>query len=560
MYLYLLIIIVLSIIGILYFNQGKKEHYVNRYAGRNQCGELDAGPMDRPKVKPSCFAYKIGPENERIYNALDKVSKGLDKELSRSNNLDNVFYEMALSNNNKINDLINGSTVRGVRDNLGAGSSLLDASKRTNLIDPKLLEVYNINENDTENLIRTAIEQHIASVLDLAMEKSGINFNDVVSKAITEDVKNRVVSPIISLSLTEVNRNVNRDIVSIINEIIQKADVDKQINDLVDIAINNDKRIQAYLDAGRSNQLRLGDFVYFRHRLDKPVEAICADGPAYQDIIVGGRVCDIDMVNKTASISYNIVINPNKNPRCQGLAATSPAVINYDRGAEGIPKWYPMSNDGKDNCGFGLPDKLACSPSMWNDSNDTWVSEWIGGFDRKSNKMACGVSPKNYSLPEKVPISSLNKNLDKLLLACQQELDIISPRQEPPMNTISAAPPVALPPLAQQQKQAQKKCPDRCLSFVEDNNKTNRTITLSNGNKYYIKNDMLFKNDNGIPMTKGIVPKFVFKRNDQNTIFIMGSDNKYYKLTSRGILEMDDIDLNELGGNPDNSGCCFKTT
>jgi len=565
MYLYLLIIIVLCVIGVIYFNGGQKEHYVNRYAGRNECGELDAGPMDRPKIFPSCFAYRINTENEKIYGALDKVSKGLDKEISRSNNLDNIFYELATSNNNKINQLMKSSTVSGVKDNLGAGSTLLSASTKSNLIDPKLLDVYNLNEQETENIIRTAVEQHIANLLDNVLERSGINFNDSVAKVITNEVRNKIITPIIAISLAQVNRNVNRDIVNVINEVIQKADIDTQINNLVDIAINNDKRVQSYLEFGRNKQLRLGDFVYFRHKLDKAVEAICADGPAYQEIIVGGKLCDIDVVNKMASISYNIIINPNKNPRCQGLASSNPAEINYDMGVEGIPKWYPMSSNNKPNsCGIGLPDKLACEPNQWNDSSDAWVSEWIGGFDRKNNRMGCGVSPKNFNLPEKIPIAALSKDLEKLLQACKQNYDVIGPtaghiKLDKQSNDNIETMTIGVNPQTLGNNPIIKKssCEDRCLNIANDNNNPNRAITSSNGAKYYIKNNMFYKDNNAYPMLNGVVPQNIFKRKDQNTIFIYGSDNKYYKLSKMGIVALDNIDLDELGGNPDNSNCCF---
>ena len=62
-YYYLICFFILIIVIGILINKKSKEHYVNHYSGINQCGGLDAGPMDRPPNQPSCFYYNINQQN-----------------------------------------------------------------------------------------------------------------------------------------------------------------------------------------------------------------------------------------------------------------------------------------------------------------------------------------------------------------------------------------------------------------------------------------------------------------------------------------------------------------
>jgi hypothetical protein len=177
------------------------------------------------------------------------------------------------------------------------------------------------------------------------------------------------------------------------------------------------------LDSSRNLKVELGDFVYFRHKLNKAHQFVCADEATQYEIIVGGKVCSVNNANRTVRISYNFVMNPNRNLRCEGKDNIPFGKINYDSGPDGLPKWYPTSQTA--DCGFGAPTDLACEPKQWESKNDDWIKNWVGGFDRANNKMSCGVSPTGYQLPVDVPIDVLSKNLNKLILDCKQELKFI---------------------------------------------------------------------------------------------------------------------------------------
>ena len=73
--------------------------------------------------------------------------------------------------------------------------------------------------------------------------------------------------------------------------------------------------------------------------------------------------------------------------------------------------------------------------------------------------MACGVGPKNFNLPQMVPISSLNKNLNRVLMSCKQEYDVAAPPKKEPVN-VNPTNNIQLPPEAAIQQGST--CADRC--------------------------------------------------------------------------------------------------
>ena len=549
MFYILIILLLVIVIGLFY--KTKRENFAVQYAGRNKCGELDAGPMDRPKYQPGCFYYNIDRQNEALYNNLRRISNNLDKEIHRAKNIDLRLTGLSQQGINSFDQLMNGPIVQGVKDNLSGGSTLLQNQGRVGVVDPSIGNVYNIDEQKVEDEVRQVLHDYIGNVLDNALTNSNINFNDEVQKVITEEVKAKVANPITTLFVNKFNKSANKDIIGIVKSILDSIDVKSSIDTYIQLAINNDKQIKAYIAAANKDNIQLGDFVYFRYKLSNPQPTICADGIDQMEIIAGGRVCDIDPVQRTAKISYNFVMNPNQTPRCNGLNSTSPDIIDYSQGPDGFPRWYPMSLTQTD-CAINAPNNLACKPSQWSDSADSWVADWIGGFDRSKDQMLCGISPKQYNLPDTIPIALLNKNLNRLIANCSQELKIVTQTNQPKISNTTGTSNTFKPPPMQDNR-----CPDRCLRYWQDNNKQGREIRLENGNRYYIRDDKFWKNDNSYTMPPGVIPAYVFRRAKNNTIFIYGSDNQYYKLTSSGIIPMDDTDLDEFDGNPDTNNCCI---
>jgi hypothetical protein len=421
-YYYLVCLFILTIIIGVLINQKDKEHYVNHYVSTNSCG-YNLGPMDRPPYQPSCFYYDIDKQNNQLYNVLDRTATNLDNELGRSINIDNKLSSIANNYNNKLNNLMAGPIVSGTKNNLATASQLLANAVAGGQFNENINKIYNFNEADMVNTVRSAIELYLSSVLNKALKNANINFDEYVSKSITIDIQNQIATPIFNMFLKNFNKNSYKDIVSILKKITESMNVSENIQIILNNAITNDTGLSKLINLANKSEVKLGDFVYFRYKLEKPITILCADNTNQLDIIVGGKVCSINNVNKTVRISYNYVMNPNLNQRCSGQSnIPTGTTVNYNNGPDGLPKWYPQSAGA--DCGLNAPVNLACKPSMWPTSNDSWVQTWIGGIDRVSDKMACGVSPTGYNLPVDVSLSILEKNLEKLITDCKQDLTL----------------------------------------------------------------------------------------------------------------------------------------
>ena len=415
--------ILLVVIGIL-IKEKSMEHYANHRIDR-QCGGMNiTGPMDRPHYSPSCFYYNIDKQNKELYGVMSNTATKLDEEIERSLNLNKRYSDVANTNNQKLKIFMKGPIVKGTKDNLSVASKVLAKAISDNKLDVTISELYVFNEAETEKMVQTAIELYLTNVVNKALKDANINFNQYVQNSLTTELKNNIAIPIYSMFLTKFNQSSSKDIVEILRNIILKMDVVGNVKMLIENGINKDAQLKFALDSSRMLKVELGDFVYFRHKLNKAHQFLCADNATQYDIIVGGKVCSINNVNRTVRISYNFVMNTNRNLRCEGKDNMPFGKINYDSGPDGLPKWYPTSKTA--DCGFGAPANLACEPKQWASKDDDWIKNWVGGFDRANNKMSCGVSPTGYQLPVDVSIAALSKNLNRLLLECNQELNVSS--------------------------------------------------------------------------------------------------------------------------------------
>jgi hypothetical protein len=419
-YYYLICFFIVTVIIGFIVNSKTREDYVNQYSGTNNCG-YDSGPMDRPKNQPSCFYYDINLQNQQLYNALDKTATNLDKEINRSLTIDNKLSTIANDYNSKLNTLMLGPIVSGIKSNLSTAAALLSSAIENNKINVNIEKIYNFNQSDMEKTVRLAIELYISDVINKLIKNANINFEESVARAITGNITNNITIPVLNQFLKKFNENSNKDILNTLRLVIQRMNVRENIQVILNNSINNDPQVSNLMKLANKIQINIGDFVYFKHKLETPINTLCADNNSQLDIIVGGKVCSVNNVNKTVRISYNYVMNPNKNERCNGNPNTpAGTIINYDNAPDGLPKWYPQATGA--DCGLNAPANIACAPNQWPSNTDEWIKNWIGGFDRSTNQMSCGVSPLGYKLPVDVPIVILTKNLQLLLTDCEDKI------------------------------------------------------------------------------------------------------------------------------------------
>jgi hypothetical protein len=221
----------------------------------------------------------------------------------------------------------------------------------------------------------------------------------------------------------------NADINNAINQYIESKQLDKIISQSIQNIMLDDPTFSEYMRNNGKKNVKIGDFVYFKHKIDTDAPDICADNESQREIIVGGKVCGINPINNSVKVSYSYVMNPNYNKRCASIGAA-----NYDRGVAGLPKWYAgAGSDVSKVCGPGPEKNMACKPSQWSrDGNtDNWVRKYIGGFDISKDEMSCGIGPSYYNLPQTVPIMALSKSLDDVVSSCAANLTADKPELEP---------------------------------------------------------------------------------------------------------------------------------
>ena len=232
-YYYIFFSVAILIIVILY-NSQTKEHFKNDCNNKTNCSS-DFGPMDRKKNLPSCFYYDIDQQNEQLYNALNRTATGLDKEINRSLNIDNRLSAIANEYNTKLNLLMSGPIVNGIKTNIFNAAVLLARAIENSKINVNIDQIYNFNQNDMEKTIRLAIELHIQNVFNSLIQNANINFNDSVMRALTVNIRNRISIPIYNQFMRKFNENSNRDIINILRNVIQ----DMKIYDKIYCSVSN---------------------------------------------------------------------------------------------------------------------------------------------------------------------------------------------------------------------------------------------------------------------------------------------------------------------------------
>lgn len=223
--------VILSII--ILYDSKTKEQFVNQCSNSNinNCSN-DFGPMDRKNNLPSCFYYDIDQQNEQLYNALNRTATNLDREINRSLYIDNRLSAIANDYNTRLNQLMSGPIVNGIKTNLYNAAILLARAIEninTNVKNINIDQIYNFNQNDMEKTIRLAIELHIQNVFNRLLQNANINFNDSVMRALTTDIRNRISIPIYNQFMRKFNENSNRDIINILRKVIQDMRIYEQI-------------------------------------------------------------------------------------------------------------------------------------------------------------------------------------------------------------------------------------------------------------------------------------------------------------------------------------------
>jgi len=532
-----IIIVCFAIYGCILYQRKVSKKVQEHYQTTTCPGfNYNVGPFDIPPYKSQCFANDLTSTNKNIYNMLDTVAVKVDNEFERSRKIDNNLYNMANYNHNKLNSLMRGQVVTGIADNLRAGITSIKSDDFS--INPLSYQSqYFVNTGEITREIKQAIDEKVTNLITNLLGgdlQASVSVSSAF-KASKRDTINVLTKKLINYYQT----TAPGDIVKAIQDNVQQnANLDDNIKRDLNIRIRSDPEIQAYLRLGASDDFQEGAFVFFRHVLSKNVPTIGACDDTSREIIVGGRICDVSKPDSMVKINYSYILNPHKST--SGCETDTDNSSVYTSTNATYPQWLfqpkDQSNVNDIYCQSPAFAQVACGPSQWDSSKDKFYFKYIGTFNRDKNTLGCGESPTELDLPERVPMSVLSLNVNKLISKCKEVAAL--DESNITKRCLPSTPMVAT----------------RCLNIDYDNNKPTRNI-FHKSNKYYIKDNILRVNidTNTLRIEGGtIIPRFVYKENvNSPQLFIYGTKTnqtigKWYVLTSDA-----STPIQPYGGDPD---------
>lgn len=526
MLIILIVILSLLIVGLIYTN---KEHFAVRSSGVNSCGELMDGPLSKAVNTPSCFFYDINRENENIYTSLNYVSHKIGEELDTTQNINDNLIRKSKQANEQIKTLMASPIVTSVKRDLDGNEG--DLQNNNGYIDLNhILEYYKMPA-DIESKIIEQLTDVINTKIQELTNYSGVDINTQVRAHLTEDRLISIINEISIILYDKFEARGNIDIIETINKVINGLNIDQEIKNKIKLNIMGDKQINAYLKGNSKNEISIDDMVYYRHQLISDFPDL---GKSGDEIIVGGLVCSsADSDSTNISIRAIYFINPTK-------------VINND--VEGPSKYkqlYLKVNPEKESqldikC-YGMPMRdLACKPNLWLESQEEVAKKVVGNFTKGDvNEVECQNQPDVYkNLPKYVPISSVTKNLNKLLLKCKTDELKASDKL---VNNMEGKP----------------ECSEYCINIVSDNGNRKRFLVLNRGGnktEFFFDNELITRENNGgqktiMPLPGNDKPRYLFQRKgEQKEMFAYSQSKQWYHLPGSNFVLTDE--------SPDEFNCC----
>ena len=435
-FLFLVLTIISAIfVGLTLSNKfNNREEFVTKVlpaSSNKRCirNNADEDNMNRKTSRPACFFNDIDTENKQLIGLTAKVRDRTDDIIRKSTMIDDNLHTRATEGSKKIDLILRSDDLNNFNKYmLDTNNKTIDNKNKTVAILNKLnTNNVTIDENATLNKIRIAVSKLVSNGIDRIISTSSTNMSKLISDKFTFEHSIQIISKLSSLIYDKINNNIVGDINDMVNNLVETEKLDKVITMSIENIMREDKSFASYMSGGNNN-IKIGDFVYFKHKVSNNNADLCIDNDSQKEIIVGGRVCSINPLTNNVKINYLYTTNPNFNKRC----STNPS-ISYDKGVSGLPKWYIST--GRDltmKCGPGPIADGGCKPSQWSTDKDNYVRQFVGGFDRNKDEMSCGVGPTaSNDYPQEVNIKNLSKSLEDVVNSCQSKMSAIPLEAEP---------------------------------------------------------------------------------------------------------------------------------
>jgi hypothetical protein len=421
-FLFLVIIILVSmIVGLTLSNKVKnKEEFVTKIyptpsVPRCIRNNRDEENMERKSQRPPCFFNDIDNINKDLIGLNAKIRDRTDDIVRKSVMIDDNLLNRALDGSKKVDLILRSDDLANFNKHMLDTTNKMFSNKKeaTKIISKLTTTNVSLDEAQTMNKIQLEVSKMVSNAIDRIVSSSSQNIGQSIQQKFTKNHANSIINKLSALIYDKINNNISGDVNDMVNKLVEKQKLDQVIVMSIENEMRNDKAFAPYMPGGNNN-LKIGDYVYFKHTVSNNIPDLCIDEPSQREIILGGKICNLDPITNKAKINYLFVSNPNFNNRCSKNFA-------YDKGVSGLPKWYaPAGQDVRNKCGLTPFNDAACLPNQWPTDKDTWVSKYIGGFDRKKNEMLCGVGPTiSNDYPSEVNIANLSKSLEDVVKSCK---------------------------------------------------------------------------------------------------------------------------------------------
>lgn len=420
-FLFLILTILVSIIvGLKLSNKFmNREEFVVKVSpatSKERCikSDLEEDRMTRKKAKPPCFFNDLDDTNKDLMGLNAQIRDRTDDIIRKSTMIDDNLHNRAQEGSKKIDIILRSDDLALFNKNIIETSQTLGKNRNTVTEIASKLNTKNvsIDQNRTLTQIQVAVSKLVTQAIDRIISTSSENLSNKIDSKFNDTHAKKIIDKLTILIYDKINNNIFGDISDMVNNLVEKEKLDKLITDVIENFIREDKDFKQYMPGGNNN-IQLGDFVYFKHRLEQNIPGLCVDDETQREIILGGKVCAIDPISNKVKINYLFTSNPNYNKRCS-------KIYSYDKGVSGLPKWYADTDKNLTNmCGPGPFKNAACMPDQWSSDRDNYIKQYVGGFDRNNNEMSCGVGPSiGGDFPTEINIANLSKSLEDIVKSC----------------------------------------------------------------------------------------------------------------------------------------------
>jgi hypothetical protein len=377
---------------------------------------LDEDRMTRKTKRPPCFFNDLDDTNKNLISVNAKIRDRTDDIIRKSTMIDDNLYNRATEGSKRIDLILRSDDLSNFNKHMmNTNTKMVDNKNKTADV-LKQLNTNNvsINESSTLNRIQLAISKKVSEGIDRIISSTSGNMSELLRRKFKPEHADQIIDKLTLLIYDKISANIFGDTNDMVNNLIENNKLDKVIAMTIENAMREDKTFAPYM-AGGNNDIKIGDFVYFKHRTNNNIADLCIDDPSQRELIIGGKVCNIDPLTNKVKINYLFTTNPNYNKRCS-------ANYSYDKGISGLPKWYVDTGiDQSKKCGPGPFNNAGCMPNQWSSDKDIWVRQYVGDFNRDKNEMSCGVGPTiTNDYPTEVNIANLSKSLEDLVNSCQK--------------------------------------------------------------------------------------------------------------------------------------------